>query len=248
MEKLKIKIAEAMALKFVGDYCFSDDELSEIYSYAGKILREFDFGYIDKIRDSDYEVLFIAMVNSVKNWSSDEDRFWNRIAKVLVGAEECSPKIYIALTEVIDKLGIRNRIIYLNGAKKKYYATVLAHSFSPVQSTESFFDLCWQIYCEDMAQNYFENDNIFELVSNELSKRFNQSKSDEDFQLGSQIYKFRAGIKRLAVEQSNLMTEYVRNTINTIPLLAHEIKLCRFRDNLSLLRGIPKQYAYFRSN
>ena len=219
MEKLKIKIAEAMTLKFVGEYCFSDDELSEIYSYAGKKLREFDFGYIDKISDLDYEVLFIAMVNSVKNWTSDEDRFWNRIAKTIVGTEECSPKIYNALTDVIDKLGTKNKIIYLNGAKKKYYATILAHSFSPLQSTESFVDLCWQIYCEDMAQNYFENDSIFELVSNELGKRFNQSKSDEDFQLGSQIYNFRAGIKRLAVEQSNLMTEYIRNTINAIDKL-----------------------------
>lgn len=49
MEKLKSKIAEAMKLKFVGDYWFSDEELSEIYSYTGKKLREFDFGYINKI-------------------------------------------------------------------------------------------------------------------------------------------------------------------------------------------------------
>lgn len=95
MEKLKSKIAEAMKLKFVGDYCFSDDELSEIYSCAGKRLREFDCGYINKISDLDSETLFIAMVNSVKNWTSDEDRFWNRIAKTIVGTEECSPKILI---------------------------------------------------------------------------------------------------------------------------------------------------------
>lgn len=219
MEELKKKIAEAMNCEFVGNCRFDDEELSKMYSYSEKRLREFEYGYINKISTLDYEILFVAMVNSVKTWTSDEDTFWNRIAKKLSGTEICSQKLYHALTEIIDRLGERNKIIYLNGTQKRYYSTILAHAFAPLQSTESFFELCWQIYCEDMAQNFDETDSIFQIVSNELSKRFAKSKGDEDFQLGSKIYNFRAGIKRIAVEQCDLLTEYIRNTINAIDKL-----------------------------
>lgn len=219
MEELKKKIAEAMSCKFVGNYKFDKEELSEIYSYSERVLRKFEFGYIDKISIFDYEILFVAMVNSVKTWTSDEDTFWNRIAKKLAGTDICSQKLYHALTEIIDRLGERNKILYLNGTQKRYYSTILAHAFAPLQSTESFFELCWQIYCEDIAQNFDETDSIFQIVSNELSKRFAKSKSDEDFQLGSKIYNFRAGIKRLAVEQCDLLTEYIRDTISAISKL-----------------------------
>ncbi len=221
MEELKKKITEAMTCKFVGDYCFSDGELSEIYSRAGKSLREYEFGYIDKISVFDYETIFVAMVNSVKNWSSDEDTFWTHIAKTLVGTEKCSAKTYNVLTGAIDSLGTKNKIIYLNGERKRYYATILAHAFAPLQSTESFFDLCWQVYREDMNQVYFENDNIFEIVSNGLCSRFKQSKGEEDFSLGSQLYKFRAGIKRLAIERADLMAGFIRQTVSLINKLAN---------------------------
>ena len=94
MEELKKKIAEAMSCKFVGDYKFNEEELSEIYSYSERRLREFEYGYINKISTLDYEILFVAMVNSVKTWTSDEDTFWNRIAKKFSGTEICSQKLY----------------------------------------------------------------------------------------------------------------------------------------------------------
>lgn len=81
MEELKKKIAEAMSCEFIGDCRFDDEELSKMYSYSEERLREFEYGYINKISTLDYEILFVAMVNSVKTWTSDEDTFWNRIAK-----------------------------------------------------------------------------------------------------------------------------------------------------------------------
>ena len=52
-----------------------------------------------------------------------------------------SQKIYTYLTSVIDRLGKCGKIMYLSGCTKRYYATILAHAFAPLNSTESFFGI-----------------------------------------------------------------------------------------------------------
>lgn len=213
MEQLLLKANEALNENFVGNYCFSDIELEDIYNNTNKLLRDYECSRGNSVSEEYDELVFVAMVNAAKTWVSDEDTFWNSIYKKLIGS--CgSQKIYTYLTGVIDRLGKNGKIMYLSGCTKRYYATILAHAFAPLNSTESFLELCWKLYSEDMNFTYTKNDDTFALVAGELKRTFSNEKSlEDDLKLGSGVYSLRAGIKRMAIDTPEEMVRYIENTI-----------------------------------
>lgn len=216
MKELLPKIGEAMKETFVGNYMFSDEELARVYDFTGCLLRNYDGGWGNSISQGYDELVFVAMVNAVKTWESDEDTFWDCIYKKVIGSYG-SQKIYTYLTGVIDRLGKHGKIIYLSGCTKRYYATILAHAFAPLNSTESFFELCWNLYSEDMNFTYTKNDDTFSLVAEELKRTFSNEKSlEDDLKLGSGVYSLRAGIKRMAIDAPEKMIEYIEGTISLL--------------------------------
>lgn len=176
MKELLPKISEAMKETFVGNYVFSDEELARVYDFTGCLLRNYDGGWGNTISQGYDQLVFVAMVNAVKTWRSDEDTFWYCIYKKLIGSYG-SQKINTYLTGVIDRLGRHGKIMYLSGCTKRYYATILAHAFAPLNSTESFLELCWNLYSEDMNFTYTKNDDTFALVAEELKRTFSNEKS-----------------------------------------------------------------------
>lgn len=216
MKELLPKISEAMNATFVGNYVFSDEELARIYDFTGCLLRNYDGSWGNSIWQGYDELVFVAMVNAVKTWKSDEDTFWDCIYKKLIGSYG-SQKIYTYLTGVIDRLGKRGKIMYLSGCTKRYYATILAHAFAPLNSTESFLELCWNLYSEDMNFTYTKNDDTFALVAEELKRTFSYEKSlEDDLKLGSGVYSLRAGIKRMAIDSPEEMVKYIEGTISLL--------------------------------
>lgn len=216
MKELLPKISEAMNETFVGNYLFSDEELARIYDFTGCLLRNYDGGWGNSISQGYDQLVFVAMVNAVKTWKSDEDTFWDCIYKKLIGSYG-SQKIYTYLTGIIDRLGKRGKIMYLSGCTKRYYATILAHAFAPLNSTESFLELCWNLYSEDMNFTYTKNDDTFALVAEELKRTFSYEKSlDDDLKLGSGVYSLRAGIKRMAIDSPEEMIKYIEATISLL--------------------------------
>ena len=213
MKDLLPKISEAMNETFVGNYVFSDEELARIYNFTSCLLRNYDSGYGNSISQGYDQLIFVAMVNAVKTWKSDEDTFWDCIYKKLIG-KEGSQKLYLYLTGIIDRLGRHKKIMYLSGCTKRYYATILAHAFAPLNSTESFLELCWNLYSEDMNFTYTKNDDTFALVAEELRRTFSNEKSlEDDLKLGSGVYSLRAGIKRMAIDSPEKMIQYIEDTI-----------------------------------
>lgn len=216
MKELLPKIGEAMKETFVGNYVFSDEELARVYDFTGCLLRNYDSGWGNIISQGYDELVFVAIVNAVKTWKSDEDTFWDCIYKKLIGSYG-SQKIYTYLTGVIDRLGKRGKIMYLSGCTKRYYATILAHAFAPLNSTESFLELCWNLYSEDMNFTYTKNDDTFTLVAEELKRTFSYEKSlEDDLKLGSGVYSLRAGIKRMAIDSPEEMVKYIEGTISLL--------------------------------
>ena len=216
MKELLPKISEAMKETFVGNYVFSDEELARVYDFTGCLLRNYDGGRGNTISQGYDQLVFVAMVNAVKTWRSDEDTFWYCIYKKLIGSYG-SQKINTYLTGVIDRLGRHGKIMYLSGCTKRYYATILAHAFAPLNSTESFLELCWNLYSEDMNFTYTKNDDTFTLVAEELKRTFSYEKSlEDDLKLGSGVYSLRAGIKRMAIDSPEEMVKYIEGTISLL--------------------------------
>ena len=162
-------------------------------------------------------LLFVAMVNSIKSWKTHEETFFECIYKNLLGRKTKTQKLYNHLVSVIYRLGKKGKIIYIDGRGKNYYSTILAHSFAPKQSMNSFFDLCWEVFCEDLAQHYYKNDEMFEIIANSLKSKLSETESDEeDITLGSKTYALRAGIKRLAIDNISEMIQLIERTMSLL--------------------------------
>ena len=216
-QELKDKICSAMKEDFVGNYVFTDEELASIYNDAGFVLRKIGGKWGTDLSHSDFELIFVALVNLAKEWNSDENAFYKFIYRRLLGSMFCSGKIYGQIVDVIKTLGRSGKVFMLNCYKKKYYATLCSHALAPVSSTESFFDMCWEIYCKDLDQQYGKNDPAFKLIANSLSRKFSSYGTDEeDFRIGSKAYSLRAGIRGLAIDHIDLMTDLLDETLGSI--------------------------------
>lgn len=216
MTELQKKIEEAMKEKFVGNYMFSEEELAEIFSQTSFLLRQLEVNRGNTIASLNNDMFFVAMVNAAKELGDTEETFWGLIYRKLMGRDG-SGKVYNFLTGLITKLGENKRIIFLDGCTKRYFATILAHSFAPERSTISFFDLCWEIFCNDLNQIYVPNDEVFSIAAESLKNRFAQLPGDdEEFYLGSTAYFLRAGIKRLAIDATEEMTTLIDSTMKLI--------------------------------
>lgn len=214
MDDLREKIRLAMQDDYKGKTLFTEEELALLYSEVGEQLRRLDNNWGYSISTTYDDMVFIALVNIAKKWDADEDRFWGYIAKQLMGIEDVSQKVYRYLTEeLFTRLSRRSGFIYLNGCIKRYYATLLAHSFAPKKSIESFFELCWEIYCNDLGQTYVKFDDAFIYIAEELKRRFNNDITDNAFEIGSKAYALRAGIKRLAIDRQEDCIKFIDNTI-----------------------------------
>ena len=219
MEELNDKIQKAFNRDFIGDYIFSEEELAEINSRASVLLRAYYWDRLQlPITLSDERLIFIALVNAVKNWDSDSNTFWEQVHLKLLGSSYFdSQKIDNFIRQIINSLGNRDLILYLNGSVKKYYITVLAHAFAPIVSSFSFFELCWDVYCKDLSMTYLAGDEVFQMVANELKRKFsNEQDDDADFKLGSKAYSLRVALKRLAIEKTDKFTSLIDKTIKLI--------------------------------
>lgn len=220
-DNLRQKASAAMQCLYVGDYLFSKEEISQMCDFLGESLRECDSLWGKTISPIYDEVAFVTIVNIIKEWNSTEDSFLNFIYRKLLGYEN-SPKTYNYIVEVIDRLARQKRIFVLSKSKKKYYATILAHAHAPLKSSESFFELCWEIFCEDLDLSYSSDSEIYTLIAKQLSLKFSNSNDDNDFQLGSHVYSFRAGIKGLAVNNIGLIAQLIEYTIQCIDVLFND--------------------------
>lgn len=215
--KLRDKISKAIDGDFVGNYIFTDEELQEIYDETESILKRVLNEYGGEISNVDYSLVFVALVNLAKEWNVDEENaLFDHFYKRLLGniSTKNTGKVYKQITKIIYSLSKANRIFMLKSYQKKYYATLCSHSFTPLSSINSFFDMCWEIYCNDLEQQYIRNDSVFELITQTLHNKFTcYVNNEEDFEIGSKIYSFRIGIRGLAIDEPELMTRLLDETI-----------------------------------
>lgn len=219
-ESLKKKIEESFKEDFIGDVIFNDSELVSIYETASLVLRKVKNERGTTISFLEYKLIFVALVNVIKEWNSNENAFLGFIYRSLLGTEDGNGKVYIEICKVINNLSRNGNIYILDSFHKKYYTTLISHAFAPVSSTESFFNMCWEIYSEDLDYYYSKGDSVYSLIANSLKNKFSYGiYNEDDFTVGSKVYSFRAGLKGLALDETQLLAKLVERTIRDIDSL-----------------------------
>lgn len=223
---LNQKINNSFKENFIGDVIFDDNELSIIYKETSQKLRHIKNEWGSNINPLDYKITFIALINVIKEWDPNADALFDYIYKRLLGTDDGNGKVYNQICKIIDCLAENNEIFFLTTFQKRYYATLLSHAFSPISSTESFFNMCWEIYSKDLDFLYSEEDPVFNLIAKSLNNKFiSFSSSEDDFAIGSNVYSLRAGIKGLAMDKVDLITNLIKRTISDIDNLFNNIPI-----------------------
>ncbi len=233
-KELLNKIDEALKCNLVGETHFTSEEFSELGEYTASILRRYSQGTITSIGQEEEKILFVALINVVKEWKpgvsgnnlESSETFRNFAYRAMSGESGDIPNnVYLFINGVVKKV-CKMHNITLFSCVKKYYATVLAHSLSPEQSIRAFLDLCWDIYLNDLGQNYVANDPIFLSIANQLKWRFSENKNlDEKFELSGSVYALRAGIKYLFVYDEERAVKFLDKSIFYINKIFEENNL-----------------------
>lgn len=216
-EELKEKINKAIKENFVGNFIFSAEEEDKIIYESSTLFRIACFKSTENIPFDKYELIFIAIIIIAKKWNNQSEPFYDFIGNKLLGAkyEENKTKFRNQITKVIDFLYKSKKIFMLN-YNKKYYATILCHSFSPISSINSFLNLCFDIYCKDLDQNFIINDPTIDLIIGSLNNKINNKSDDEDLTLNSSVYYLRVGIKGLILYEPEKFKDLLNFTLKYI--------------------------------
>ncbi len=217
-KSLESKIDEAMRLLFVGNYDeFSEEEINELYREAGSIFRRVSSQWGESVYSWEYKTIFVALVNLTKGWQSGEDGWLAYLSKKLFGTDDqIQGKAYGILTKCVEGLARRNDIFMLTSMRDKYYATICCHAFSPLSSTESLFDLCWEVYANDLDFTYPLQKSLLEEIGKSLKTKLEKALDNKDFTLGSKIYSLRIGMKGLAVDNQEALSQLLNEILQNI--------------------------------
>lgn len=223
-QELKNKINDAIKETFVGNYIFTEEEQTEMLEELSRSFRDICNSWGTSLNPSQYELAFVTIVNLTKKWDSHVDTWLEFLYKKLLGRQslenEPTGKAYRLIQEIYESLTKRNKIFYFDSFTKKYYASITSHAMAPKSSFFSLFDLCWKIYCDDLNQEYMENDSAFDLIAQSLKNKLaGEIKEEDDLKIGSDAYALKASIKGLIIDRPKIFISLLEDIICSINFL-----------------------------
>lgn len=229
MEDVFLQIENVFAKhKVIGNKDFSEDEYAFMVDYVSMLSDHFD-------KDSN-KLIFATLVEIAKRWKdsdivdeSDENLgFWNFIFKTLTGTEEFNQKLYSAFIGVISEIGTQNNIPIVKTGKK-YYATLMMHSFTPKNSIFSFFDLCYTAFKKDLDFGFTSDDEWYceKVASAMRTVLAGGYREDKKVSIGSSAYSIKIGLRSFALDDnlSDDFIELIKDTFYQINKLFNREKI-----------------------
>lgn len=217
MYELQQKIDKIFAEhKLLGNYDFSEGEYSELLENVGTLC-----GFLnnDNLFDSKHhKLIFTTLVEISKRWKDSDNcddveeksRFWDYISKHLINEDCINPKLYRAFTDVISQLGNRH-LLPIVRTGKKYYSTLMMHSFSPKSSIFSFYDLCYNIFKKDLDFGFTNEDEwLCKIVAAQMETVLSGGyREDKKVSIGTNAYSIKIGLRSFSVNK-DLSGDFVK--------------------------------------
>lgn len=203
--------------KLLGNYDFTEEEYSDLLEHVG-LLGNSLLNYGNVFEDKHHKLIFATLVEIAKRWrdSDDEDdaeeksRFWDYISKHLINKDSINQKLYHAFTDVISQLGKQHSLPIVSTGKK-YYSTLMMHSFAPKNSIFSFYDLCYNIFKKDLDFGFTTDDEwLCEIVAAQMKTVLGGGyREDKKVSIGSSAYSIKIGLRSFS-QNEDLSADFVR--------------------------------------
>src|SRR5690606_33983180 len=148
-----------------------------------------------------------------ENTEKENPGYWEYVFKVLFDSG-FNQTLYQRYTGLIRSLGeIQHIPIVASG--HRYYSTIMMHAFAPVDSLNSFFDLCYNVFQKDLDYSFTVDDEWLCLIiilqmRNVLSRRYQENVV---VSIGSSAYSINAGLRSYVLDET-LQTDFKEFTIN----------------------------------
>ena len=202
--------------KLLGNCDFTEDEYSELLENAGLLCNSL-LSYGNVFETQHHKLIFTTLVEIAKRWkdSDNEDdaeensRFWDYISKHLTNEDSINQKLYHAFTDVISQLEIQHSLPIVSTGKK-YYATLMMHSYSPKNSIFSFFDLCYNIFKKDLDFGFTIDDEwLCEIVAGQMKTVLGGGyRENKKVSIGSDAYSIKIGLRSFSLNE-DLSADFV---------------------------------------
>ena len=215
--------------KLLGNFDFTEDEYSELLENVGLLCNSLLY-YGNVFEDKHHKLIFTTLVEIAKRWKDSENeddaeensRFWDYISKHLINEDNINQRLYYAFTDVISQLGRQHLLpIVLTG--KKYYSTLMMHSFAPKNSIFSFYDLCYNIFKKDLDFGFTNDDEwLCEIVAAQMKTVLGGGyREDKKVSIGSSAYSIKIGLRSFSINEdlSADFVQFIKDTFYQISKL-----------------------------
>ncbi len=212
--------------KLLGNIDFSEDEYAFLLDEVGRSCKNF-LDFDDKFEETDYKLIFITLVEVAKRWKDpaayEEDEksspFWVYICKHLINQDTFNQKLYHALTKIISVFE-QDQSLPIADTGKKYYSTLMMHSFTPKNSIFSFYDLCYNIFKKDLDFSFTNDDEwLCEIVAQEMKTVLGGLyREDTKVSIGSSAYSIKIGLRSFSLHKdlSDDFVQFIKDTFYQI--------------------------------
>lgn len=218
MDKLLQKIDNIFdEHKLLGNHDFTEDEYSLMLEYVGKLCQHF-LHFSRDFEKNHHKIIFATLVEITKRWKDTENeddvqensRFWDYISKYLAGEDNINQRLYSSFTSIIARMSKQHAIPVVQTGKK-YYATLMMHSFAPKNSIFSFFDLCYNIFKKDLDFGFTSDDEeLCEIVATQMKNVLGGDyREDKKVSIGSNAYSIKIGLRSFALDE-NLTVSFIK--------------------------------------
>lgn len=203
--------------KLIGNYDFNEEDFSKMLNYVSESsIKLINQG--NEFEEKYYKLIFATLVEIAKRWKnfdgeteSDVDSsFWEHIYRFLLCKDLNKQRLYNAFTGIISQMGCKYSVPCVSTGKK-YYSTLMMHSFAPKDSIFSFFDLCYNIFKKDLDLGFTKDDEwLCDIVAAQMKNVFSEGGYSEDkkVSIGSSAYSIKIGLRSFSLN-SDLSADFV---------------------------------------
>ena len=195
--------------RLVGMKDFSETEYSEmiVLLQVWYTLPTYIFESYIKVDDDFKLFVFVALVEISKRWKNQnitdendgETAFWPFVIKTLSQGKDCeNSNFYRRITTLLNDIMNKEKWFLVAPVRSKYYGTLMMHAIAPQDSLFSFFDLCFNVYKNDLDYGYSSDDKyICNIVAIEVGKVLSKDtyKEEKKVSIGSSAYLIKIGLK-----------------------------------------------------
>ncbi|GHT54974.1 hypothetical protein AGMMS49982_20410 [Bacteroidia bacterium] len=205
--------------KLLGYHDFTEDEYSLMVDSVYNLCDNFD--------KHSYKLIFATLIEIAKRWkqsntatNDDENNgYWNYVFKTIFSSD-IDQQLCQKYRDAISWLGKNSNIPVVIGGQR-YYATLMMHSLVPKKSIYSFFDLCYNVFREDLDFGFTSDDEwLCETVAAQMKNVLGGGgyQEDKDVSIGSSVYSIKIGLRSFALhaELSKKFVQFIKETFYQI--------------------------------